>query len=155
MKEKEDKIQIDPKYKEKKDTLAELKSELAKLIGDRDILEKTVKKNLEALYISKIGKNEYELFGLECQAARFRRKIQLIQVILNHGKEVNPLLIEKQLDVEYKDWEIKMEEMLAAVNASKARLKALMPQKESKELQLLIYRNLLLDLPGIKHEYTP
>ena len=52
MKEKEDKIQIDPKYKEKKDTLAELKSELAKLIGDRDILEKTVKKNLEALYKS-------------------------------------------------------------------------------------------------------
>lgn len=56
------------------------------------------KKNLEALYITKIGKNEYELFSLECQAARLRRKVQLMQKEINYGRQINTALIEKQLD---------------------------------------------------------
>jgi hypothetical protein len=152
MKEEEGNIHLDPKFQEKKELQAALKTELAKLIADRDLLVNTVKKNLEALYISKVGKNEFELFSLECQAARLRRKIQLIQAFLNHGKEANPLLIEKQLDDEYKEWEIKINEMAAALNAGKARLKVLMPEKESRELQRL-YRSLVKLLhPDVNRE---
>ena len=143
--QQENKIQPDPVFNENKKILAYLKSELAKLICDRDIAENTVKKNLEALYVTKIGKNEYELFSLECQAARLRRKIQLMQKAINHGRQINAALIEKQLDIEYEEWEAKITKMLTAIAAGKARLKALMPQKESGLLQNL-YRELVKKL---------
>lgn len=152
--QQENKIQQDPVFNEKKQIIASLKSELAKLICDRDIAENTVKKNLEALYVTKVGKNEYELFALECQAARLRRKIQLMQKAINHGRQINALLIEKQLDIEYEEWEAKITKMLTAIAAGKARLKALMPQKESRQLQNL-YRELVKKLhPDVNETQT-
>jgi hypothetical protein len=147
-------IQKHPQLKKKQDNLDALKSELSKLISDRDILEHTVKKNLEALYITRIGKNEYELFCLECQAARLKRKIELIQARLNHAEEVNLTAVEKQLDKEYKDWHEKMDKMVSDIEAGKARLNTLMPEKESKELQK-IYRFLVKKLhPDINPKQT-
>ncbi|MDD3521161.1 MAG: hypothetical protein PHU65_08025 [Actinomycetota bacterium] len=152
--QKKNKIQQDPVFNEKKQIIASLKSELAKLICDRDIAENTVKKNLEALYVTKVGKNEYELFALECQAARLRRKIQLMQKSINHGRQINAALIEKQLDIEYEEWEAKITKMLTAIAAGKARLKALMPQKESRQLQNL-YRELVKKLhPDVNETQT-
>jgi len=78
-----------PEYKKKLNNLESLKSELAKLISERDTLENTVKKNLEALYATKIGKNEFTLFKTECEIARLKRKIELFQAKINHGE--NPL----------------------------------------------------------------
>ena len=152
--QQENKIQPDPVFNKKKQIITSLKSELAKLICDRDIAENTVKKNLEALYVTKIGKNEYELFALECQAARLRRKIQLMQKSINHGRQINAALIEKQLDIEYEEWEAKITKMLTAIAAGKARLKALMPQKESRQLQNL-YRELVKKLhPDVNETQT-
>lgn len=145
MEEKNTGIQVDPKYKLNLEKLNSLKSELSKLISDRDILENTVKKNLEALYVAKIGKNEYELFNFECQVAKLRRKIDLIQVKINHGEKVNLFTVEKQLDDEYKNWQEKMNKMLSDIKASETRLKSLMSEKESKELQSL-YRFLVKKL---------
>jgi hypothetical protein len=147
-------IQKHPQLKQKKDNLDALKSELAKLISDRDILEHTVKKNLEALYITMIGKNEYELFCLECQAAKLKRKIELIQARLNRAEEVNLTAVEKQLDEEYKEWHEKIDKMVSDIEAGKARLNTLMPEKESKELQK-IYRFLVKKLhPDINLKQT-
>lgn len=145
MEEKNTSIQVDPKYKLNLEKLNSLKSELSKLISDRDILENTVKKNLEALYVAKIGKNEYEIFNFECQVAKLRRKIELIQVKINHGEKVNLFTVEKQLDDEYKNWQEKMNKMLSDIKASETRLKSLMSEKESKELQSL-YRFLVKKL---------
>ena len=108
-------IQKYPELEEKQDNLNALRSELAKLISDRDISEHTVKKNLEALYITKIGKNEYELISFECQAARLKRKIELIQAKLNHAEVVDLTVVEKQLDEEYKEWQEKMDKMISDI----------------------------------------
>ena len=96
-----------PEYREKLDTPESLSSELAKLISERDILENTVKKNLEALYPAKIG-NEFTLFKTECEIARLKRKIKLFQKKINHGEKFNILEIENQLNEEYKKWDKEM-----------------------------------------------
>jgi len=138
-------IQKHPELKEKQDNLDSLKSELAKLISERDTLEHTVKKNLEALYITRIGKNEYELFRLGCQSSLLKRKIELIQAKINHAEEVNLKYVEDQLDQEYKDWQEKINKMVSDIEAGKERLKNLMPENESKEFQKL-YRILVKKL---------
>jgi hypothetical protein len=145
MEEKYTGTQIELKYKQNLEKLNSLKSELAKLISDRDYLENTIKKNLEALYVTRIGKNEYELFNLECQLARLKRKIELIQIRINHGKNVNLFEVEKQLDDEYSKWQKKIDGMLSDIKASEARLNSLMSEKETREFQSL-YRSLVKKL---------
>ncbi len=145
MEEKYTGTQIELKYKQNLEKLNSLKSELAKLISDRDYLENTIKKNLEALYVTRIGKNEYELFNLECQLARLKRKIELIQIRINHGKNVNLFEVEKQLDDEYSKWQKKIYGMLSNIKASEARLNSLMSEKETREFQSL-YRSLVKKL---------
>ena len=145
MEEKYTGNQLELKYKQNLEKLNSLKSELAKLISDRDYLENTIKKNLEALYVTRIGKNEYELFNLECQLARLKRKIELIQIRINHGKNVNLFEVEKQLDDEYSKWQKKIYGMLSNIKASEARLNSLMSEKETREFQSL-YRSLVKKL---------
>ena len=145
MEEKYTGNQLELKYKQNLEKLNSLKSELAKLVSDRDYLENTIKKNLEALYVTRIGKNEYELFNLECQLARLKRKIELIQIRINHGKNVNLFEVEKQLDDEYSEWQEKIDGMLSDIKASEARLNSLMSEKETREFQSL-YRSLVKKL---------
>ena len=124
-----------PEYKKKTSDLESLKSELAKLISERDTLENTVKKNLEALYATKIGKNEFTLFKTECEIARLKRKIELFQAKINHGEKFNAAEIEKKLDGEYKKWEKEMSEMLEDIENKRKRLSSLMTEEDSIELQ--------------------
>jgi hypothetical protein len=154
MEEKHTETQIELKYKQNLEKLNSLKSELAKLISDRDYLENTIKKNLEALYVTRIGKNEYELFNLECQLARLKRKIELIQIRINHGKNVDLFEVEEQLNDEYSEWKEKIDGMLSDIKASEARLNSLMSEKETREFQSL-YRSLVKKLhPDVNAEQS-
>ena len=135
MQEKNINIIQSPEHKKKLDDLKSLKSELAKLISERDTLENTVKKNLEALYATKIGKNEFTLFKTECDIARLKRKIELFQAKINHGEKFNVPEIENGLDEEYKKWEKEMSGMLEDIENSKKRLGSLMNKEDSIELQ--------------------
>ncbi len=125
--------------------LESLKSELAKLISERDTIENTVKKNLEALYAIKIGKNEFTLFKTECEIARLKRKIELFQTKINHGEKFNITEIERKLDGEYKKWEKEMSKMLEDIESKKKRLGSLMTEEDSVELQGT-YRSLVKKL---------
>ncbi len=141
-------------FKKKLDKLESLKSELAKLISERDKLENTVKKNLEALYAVKIGKNEFALFKTECEIARLKRKIELFQAKLNHGKKFNILEVESQLDKEYEKWDKEMSKMLKDIENSKNRLSSLRTPEDSVELQST-YRTLVKKLhPDVNSNQT-
>ena len=62
-----------------------LRTELVKLITDRDELLATVKPNLEAKYYAVIGQDQYRLFLVRNEVLRLRRKIELIRASLNRG----------------------------------------------------------------------
>ncbi len=145
MEENKADITQSPEYKKKAATLESLKTELAKLITERDTLENTVKKNLEALYATKIGKNEFTLFKTECEITRLKRKLELFQAKINHGEKFNTVEIDGQLDTEYKKWEKEMARMLEDINNSKKRLSSLMTEEDSIELQSA-YRSIVKKL---------
>lgn len=154
MQEKNTNITQSPEYKKKLDDLESLKSELAKLISERDTLENTVKKNLEALYAIKIGINEFTLFKTECEIARLKRKIELFQVKINHGEKFNILEVENQLNKEYEKWDKEMSKMLKDIENSKNRLSSLRTKEDSMELQST-YRILVKKLhPDINSTQT-
>ena len=154
MQEKNINIIQSPEHNKKLDDLESLKSELAKLISERDTLENTVKKNLEALYATKIGKNEYTMFKAECDIARLKRKIELFQARINHGEKFNVPEIKSRLDEEYKKWEKEMSVMLEDIENSKKRLGSLMSKEDSIELQST-YRILVKKLhPDVNPDQT-
>jgi len=141
-------------YKDKKNEIKSLKSELAKLISERDLLENTVKKNLEALYAAKIGINEFNLFKIECEIARLKRKIELFQQKINHGEKVDIADIDDQLNIEYEKWDKEMSVMLNNIKSSTIRLSHLANEEDSKQLQDL-YRTLVKILhPDINPDQT-
>ncbi len=143
-----------PKYKKKLNDLESLKIELAKLISERDTLENTVKKNLEALYAVKIGKNEFTLFKTEYEIARLKRKIELFQIKINHGEKPSILEVEDQLDEEYEKWDKEMSKMLKDIENSKNRLSSLKTIEDSVEIQS-IYRVLVKKLhPDVNSAQT-
>jgi dGTP triphosphohydrolase len=139
------KITRDPEYVKKLEKYQALKSELVSLISERDLLENTVRKNLEALYATRIGKNEYALYRLECDIARLKRKIELFQAKINHGQKPDILEIEDKLDREYQKWEKEISGILENIEKSRRRLENLREDGESIELHK-IYRILVKKL---------
>lgn len=141
-------LTLSPEFKKLRGEYDLIKTELAKLVSERDILTETVRKNLEALYIVKIGALEYKLFCTECDASRLRRKIELIQARLNRAEKISAkflLLIKVQLDSEYQKWEQEIKDLYAGIESSKHRLSSLLTPAQSKKLQDL-YRRLVKKL---------
>jgi len=97
-------VSISPEFVELQGRFEAAKTELAKVVSDRDYLLTTVKTNLETRYYQSIGRKEYELFLIRCEVLRLRRKIELIQASLNRGEEPNLDHIEKHLDKELEEW---------------------------------------------------
>ncbi len=139
---KSNKIKRDAKYLEELAKYNLLKTSFSKLFAERSHLIGTVKKNVEALYIVKIGKNEYKLFELECDAARLKRKIELIQAMRNRAEEIDLRAIEEKLDEEYASWEKQIGEFIKKLKNSKERLSNLMSGEKSAVFQKL-YRKLV------------
>ncbi len=97
-------LHISREFAELQNRYQALRTELVKLITDRDELLATVKPNLEARYYAVIGKEQYRLFLVRNEVLRLRRKIELIRASLNRGEAPDLELIEEQLDEELRQW---------------------------------------------------
>ncbi len=135
-------IEIHNTIKEKKQRLLDLKEKLSGLISKRDHLLITKKANLEAIYSLRIGKYEYKLVKAECDAARLRRKIELIQAQANKGQEIDLEQIQKVLENEYREWEEKIRNLVETIKKADSRLKSLLSPEDSRLIQKL-YRKLV------------
>jgi hypothetical protein len=146
----------DAKYTAALEKYGHLKASFSRFFAERDHLIGTVKKNIEALYIIKIGKNKTKLFELQCAAARLKRKIELIQAMRNHAEDVDLENIENRLDQEYALWETQIDSLIEKIRNSKKRLSNLMPGEKSAAFQKL-YRKLVKklhpDINMVQHAY--
>ena len=135
-------IVISPEFKKFLDLHDELKEELTKLITDRDTLIHTVKTNLEMEYQLKIGGKQYELFLIRTESLRLKRKMEILQSLLNRQESCSMQEIDEQLDQEFSQWQKQAEEIYKQIK--RAEYFAELPKlsvKESAELKKL-YRQL-------------
>lgn len=97
-------IEIHPKYKKMLKKLDNLKEQLSVIIEDKEYLIYHKAVYLKTEYINKVGKLEYELFKLECNISRIKRKIDMVQAAINLQESINEAEIDEELDKEYEEY---------------------------------------------------
>lgn len=66
-----------------------LRGEYAELLAEYDELTNSVRRNLEAEYMMRIGRLEYRLFALQVRTRQLRREIALYQAAKNRGGTIS------------------------------------------------------------------
>lgn len=122
-----------PDYENLKSEIQALQNEINILILDRDDLLYHICKNIETEYMLKIGALEYKLFEQQCNILRLKRKIELIQSMINLQQPVVIAFIELQLDEEYKEYAQKLADKLNEINAALERNSSPVLSKEDAE----------------------
>lgn len=132
-----------PDYEKLQTEVEKLRTELSMLVLERDELVFVECKNIEMVYMLNIGGLEYKAFELNCAVLRIKRKIELIQAKKNRQEKVVLSAIEKILDVEFVEYQVKLDEQIGKMNSALSRSKGkLLSVEESKELKKL-YRGIV------------
>ena len=132
-----------PDYKALREEVDQLRKNLADVVVQRDELKHIACKNIEAQYMLEIGTFEYKAYQTYCDYLRLRRKAELIQARKNRDELIILDEIEKQLDLEFKNYQKKLNEQLDKMNAAlKRNQMRVLSQDDSKELKDL-YRKIV------------
>ncbi|MDD4543793.1 MAG: hypothetical protein PHY13_08500, partial [Clostridia bacterium] len=99
-----------PLYDKVKSEVEKLKIELSMFVLERDDLLFVECKNIEMAYMLSVGGLEYKAFELNCAVLRLKRKIELIQAKKNRQEKVVLSAIEEILDVEFAEYQAKLDE---------------------------------------------
>lgn len=104
-------IQIHPECDELLSKLESLKEQVVIKIEEREYLINHIYKYLKTEYITKVGVYEYEVFEIDCNISRIKRKISMIQAAINLQAPIDLKLVEQELDKEFKDYMRQLEEL--------------------------------------------
>ncbi|MBR2668436.1 MAG: hypothetical protein IKE36_01415 [Solobacterium sp.] len=148
-------IIISPEWQKMQEEVERLKTSLSMIVMERDELLHVVCRNLESKYMMKLGELEYRVYKAMCECMRMKRKCELIQAAVNHGKKPDMTAIDEQLDYEFLEYtaelEAKMRKMNEAIEHHHGRI---LSEKETKELKSL-YRKIVKRLhPDLHPEVT-
>ena len=120
--------------------IAKLRVELSMLVLERDTVLHQECKNIEMAYMLSIGALEYKAYRVECMILRLKRKIGMIQAKINRQEQIVLDEIEASLDVEFAEYEARLNEQVHKMNEALERSRArLLTQEESHELKKLYH----------------
>lgn len=141
-----DNIIMFPDYKKLKTDVEKLRTELSMLVLERDELQYVECKNIEMLYMLALGSLEYKVYEAQCTVLRLKRKLELIQSKRNRQEKVVLSQIEDTLDMEFTEYQEKLNAQMDKMNDAIKRSQAeILTVEESKELKKL-YRNIVKSL---------
>lgn len=127
-----------PEHETLKEEIEKLRTELSMLVLERDELIFVECKNIEMAYMLSVGALEYKAYELECAVLRLKRKADLIQARKNRQEKVILSELEKALDVEFEDYQAKLDEKIRKMNAALERSQGqLLTDQENAELKKL------------------
>ncbi len=131
-----------------------LRDEVARLLAEAHDLVCVGKPNLLAIYQTKLGAWELKRLHLQCEIARLKRKLTLIQACVNLGQPVHEIEVEGQLDLEFLEWRTRVAEAVAAFDEAKRRLDHPLEPGPAQELRKL-YRMFVKKLhPDLRPDLT-
>jgi uncharacterized protein YnzC (UPF0291/DUF896 family) len=135
-----------PEHEELRSEIEKLRVELSMLVFERDELMLVASKNIEMAYMLSVGGLEYKAYELECTVLRLKRKADLIQARKNRQEKVILSDIEKALDVEFAEYQAKLDEKIRKMNDALERSKGqILTDQENAELKKL-YRAIVKEL---------
>lgn len=130
-----------PEFEQLKIEVEKLRTELSMLVLERDQLLFVECKNIEMLYMLKLGALEYKAYETQCAMLRLKRKLELLQAKRNRQEKIDIAQIEAALDGEFAEYQQKLEEQLGKMNEAIDRSHAkTLTEQETKELKRLYRR---------------
>ncbi len=139
----ERKIIILPEFEKIKNEVEKLRAEVSMLVLERDELKFVECKNIEMVYMLKLGNLEYKAYELNIAVMRFKRKIDLIQAKKNRQEKLNLFEIESTLDKEFVQYRKELNEHISKINKAIERSKGkLLSETETKKIKKL-YRTIV------------
>lgn len=130
----------------KVEELEKLKVELSMLILELDEFRGVTCRNIKAQYYLTLGKLEYKAYNLHVKRLRLKRKIELMQILINRQEPINTENINKLLDQEFKEYLQRLRQLLEDLyEAKKWELCKPLTDEETKELRKL-YRKIVTKL---------
>ena len=122
-----------------------LKEELSQLIFEYDNLYGHVCPVIERKYILEFGICEYKLYELELKIDKLKRKIQLIQIEINNGNEIDLNRIDEKINEEFEEYEKQIQVQLDEINYLENNIFDKLSADDAKKLKKL-YRILVKKL---------
>ena len=126
--------------KQLKEDLERMRTELSILILKRDDLNLQVGRNLEMKYLLIFGALEYEEYEAECSMRRAKRKLELATMCRNRGKKIDIKAIEERLDIEFHQYSVEKETIMAQINQAIDRNNGEFLSKKDTENMKKLYR---------------
>ena len=126
-----------------------LKDQLSQLIFEYDYLINQICPKIERQYVLEFGLFEYELYKLELKIDKLKRKIQLIQIEINHENEVDLNKIDEILAREFEEYEKQLQAQVDEIKSLEdIKTKKLSDEefKKLKKLYKLLIKKLHPDL---------
>jgi hypothetical protein len=129
---------VSPDFEKLKSEVEKLRTELSMLVLERDELIFVECKNIEMAYMLSIGCLEYQAYEIECAIRRLKRKAELIQAKKNRQEKVVLSEIDKLLDIEFSDYQEKLNQQINKINAAIERNNGeFLSDEETRELKKL------------------
>ena len=125
--------------------VANLKDQLAQLIFQYDNLISHVGPEIERQYVLEFGRYEYKLYELELNIDKLRRKLQLIQIEINHENPIDLDKIEKILQEEFEEYEKQVQAQIDEIKFLEENNPEKLSESDTKKLKKL-YRMLVKKL---------
>ncbi len=139
-------IIVFPDFEELKQKVERLRTELSMLLLERDELQFVICRNIETLYMLKLGSLEYKAYEAQCNFLRLKRKLELVQAKINRQEKIIVSDIEKLLDKEFAEYQEKLNEQIDKMNTAIEHSKGTpLTDEENKELKK-IYRKIVKSL---------
>ena len=130
-----------PQYKAAKQQYEQKVQELTGLLCRHDHMILQEAPALEAKYLKAVGDLQRDVYEQFVETARLKRSIQLAQIYINHGKEIDQNEIVKTLKKEFRDYEKKLSDMAEELDLAKRLECTVMDPEEEKRFKKL-YLNL-------------
>ncbi len=147
---------LSPEVEKYKETIQKLRTELSMLFFRRDELKYVECPNIEMQYMHAIGGLEIKVYELYCESMRLKRGIEIIQAMKNHQESISIPKMQEILDSEFAEYQEKMNEQVARMNAALERNKGeYLSEEETKETKKR-YRAIMKALhPDLHPDLTP
>ena len=131
-----------------------LSTEYIKILNDKDVLLNWGKPQLEALYVTMIGKYQIEQLKLELRIKALKRKIEMIRSAVAKNEIVDIAAITEKVDAELADAEIAIMKQVIEVEKGTQLLSNLSTPERASELRKIFREMAKLLHPDVNDNFT-
>ena len=148
-------IDLTPEQRQLRESYQRLKQEFADLFLHHQEMTVHERPTLIAIYLQLVGQKQFEVFCLQTECSRLKRKMELLQIYVNRNETPDIASVDNKLEVEFKEYSrqiINKAEQLAQANAFLSA--PLLSKEETEQIKKLYYNIAKILHPDVNPDAT-